>query len=133
MNVMERRIAVARMLGKLLSTADGRQYFKDNAYTSDQAIVTADYDELIKDVLPRIHSHKPPVTVALLKGEELCMFNIEPTSEEPGKSSPASANSTIGMLYEASQQPALGTTFQLSDWNRAKATSMPSVRQLLAS
>lgn len=128
---MERRIAVARMVGKLLASAEGRQYFRDNAYTSDQAIVTADYDELIKDVLPRIHSHKPPVTVALIKGDELCLFNIEPTSETLGKFSPASANSTIGMLYEASRQPALGTTFQLTDWDRAKATSMPSVRQLL--
>lgn len=131
MSVLDRRIAATRLVGKLLATREGRHYLVSNGYKSGQAIVTAEYDELIKDVVPRIHSHTPPVTVALIKGDELCMFAVEPKGEK--ESSSASPNSTIGMLYEASCQTTQGSSFHVTDWDRsATAVSMPSVKELLA-
>lgn len=134
MSVVERRIEAMRLFGKLMATQEGRDYLADNNHKSGQAVVVADYEELIKDVMPRIRSHRPPVTIALIKDDELLMFSIGPTPEaERVSSSAASPESTIGMLYEAACQTSNGSSFHLTSWDRdTTAFSMPSVKELLS-
>lgn len=130
---VEDRIGAIRMVGKLLATSDGRKMFADNGYVSGQTIVAAHYDELIKDVLPRIHAHKAPVTVALIRDDDLFMFTIRPT-QKPARRAATDADprATIGIMYEALVQSKGRDTFRITEWDSAAtAVSMPDVSRLL--
>lgn len=132
MSAIEERLKATRLVGKLLATAQGRKFMENSGYRSGQAIVAAHYDELIRDVMKRVHSHKPPVTVALVRNDELFMFGIAPardiTKKRPSLASPAS---TIGMLYDACIQRDGNDTFQITEWDGpTTAVAMPDVREL---
>lgn len=119
------------MTAQLTATPEGREYLRSNGYKSGQPVIAAGYTELIKDVLPRITSKVPPVTIALVNGDELCLFSIKPSrSLDESPVSNASPESTIGMLYEAGQQ-SHGKTFRISDWADATAVAMPSASALV--
>ena len=133
------RVDAIRMIGKLLATSKGRQMFVENGYVSGQAIIAAHYDETIQDVLPRIRSCKPPVTVALIKEGDLFLFTLQPSRRGSLNGdhhldgvTNADPRSTIGMLYEAIAQQDGTSTFKITEWDsETTALSMPDVRPLL--
>lgn len=138
MSEVKDRVDAIRMIGKLLATSKGRQMFAENGYVSGQAIIAAQYDESIEAVLPRIRSCKPPVTVALIKNDDLFLFALRPTLREGLENghldnvTNADPRATIGMLYEAIAQKDGVSTFKITEWDsETTARSMPDVRALL--
>ena len=129
------RVRAAKLVAKLTTSNEGRRYLEHNGYKSGQAVVVAAYEETIRDVMNRVHSHTPPVTVALVKdgNDELYMFSIVPGASSGTGATSASPESTIGMLYEsANQQASKNESFKITEWNSAVAHAMPSARELLA-
>lgn len=133
------RNEAAKALGRLMATPQGRAYFKQNDWSTGQALVTAHYDEAISDVLLRVRRCPPPVTIAVAKDDgELLMMSFGPETDAPGDMNDivnAHGASTIGMLYDAFAVNGPGSkgTFHLSDWDRnTRAVSMPSVKDLIS-
>lgn len=136
MSVNEARLAIARELGRLLATAEGRKYFSDNGYASMQSIVAVGYNETIGDVTDRTRTHEPPVTLATINNDgELLMMTMKPSKGAPAfgtSQQNVSPKSTVGMLFEAVVLAESGTRFQITEWDvPAVAMAMPSTRTLL--
>lgn len=130
MSDISARLGAMKLIGKLTRSAEGRQFFTDNGFTSGDPIVVAHYDEEIKAVMTRVHSYAPPVTVALVRDDELFLFNIKPSKKSDRDSATAAdPRATIGMLYEACLQRGKSETFKITAWD--SATPMPDVRKLL--
>lgn len=128
-------IQAARLLGKLMATKEGRSYFEENGYRPGQVLVTAHYDESISDVLHRVHKHPAPVTIAIVRDSgELLMMAVTPDDAVLNGTKDAlsaGGSSTIGMLYDACKSGG-HRSFRLNEWEKqARATSMPSVKQLI--
>jgi hypothetical protein len=119
-----------------MATPEGRHFLAHNGFQSGQAVIVAQYDETIQDVMARVHAHRPPVTVALAKdvdADDLQMFEVRPADRQAlDDAALASPQATIGMLYEAAQQGG-GNTFRVTEWDQAAtAVSFPEARQLLS-
>lgn len=127
-------LQAARLLGRLLSTPDGRKFFADNNYESGTPIIACEWQDRISEVIDRAHQEDPPVVLAIRKDEALCMMTIQPGTptdiEDRGAAHP---NSTIGMLYEDSARRKKGTTYQITAWDPTEARAFGSAGKLLAS
>lgn len=132
MSAINERLKAIKMIGKLVGSTSGRKYLADNGYKSGQTIVAAQYDELIRDVMARIQTHEPPVTVALVRENDLFLMEVKP-SEAKKQLTNANPRSTIGMLYEALKHSKGGSeTFRITEWDSATvAVPMADVNKLI--
>ncbi|WP_420097065.1 hypothetical protein [Brevibacterium sediminis] len=134
MDANKLHLQAARLLGKLLATPAGRQFFADNDYKSGMPIVACEWEDRIGEVIERAHREVPPVVLAIRNEEDVCMMTIQPgTPDDIEERGVAHPNSTIGMLYEDSARSKKGTTYQITAWDPTEARAFGSASQLLAS
>lgn len=127
------RINSARLLGRLLSTKSGRDFFAKNGYTSETQIIACDWDDTVGDVLYRVHEYRPPVVVAIGKDDDVHIMTVTPGTLGPtaGDKGSASPDSTIGMLYQDAMNRGGGGLYQIGHWDAARATAYPSASALM--
>lgn len=105
---VQRRLEAVRLMGKIIATEKGREFFKKTGYESADPIVAVYENEGFGEVLSRIREFPPPVFIMMAtKNSVLKVVGI--SSHEQKISSRCSSNcipqmcdpaSPIGMIFD---------------------------------
>lgn len=117
------RLATSSLIAAFLSVSANRAFLTKRGYTSGMRILACEWDESVGDVLGRAALKPPPCLLAIRRGDDLLFMRLQPGSPESNKDGDtASANSTIGMLYEAAGGE--NWTVKVTDWTYARVLTL---------
>lgn len=122
------RIETARVIGRAVASPKGRKFLQSNGYQSGTPILACEWDTAVDEVIQRMRpsSASENVVVAIRKGERLSWMNFTARTGTREGAAPVHAKSTMGMLYQATQNEGSRLSVEVTNMTLASRMLAPT-------
>lgn len=120
------RVETAKLIGRAIGSASGRELLAQNGYRSGSPIVAVEWDTSMEELMRHIRAARPvdQVAVGIRKQDELVWMGVGPSTQADLEDQEAHSSATVGHLYQVISGNRRGL--------RVKVTNLSSARVLMS-